>query len=262
MSQIVTGDAVLLDLRPARIPTRILADLVDISAILLLTWGWNTLTTSFGGSAAAQQAVALAGYIIISFGYLIGFETLTRGRTPGAYVVGLQAVRDDGGTIRFRHALMRGLAFWLVDYSLYTGFLLGTIVSILQPDGKRIGDVLAGTLVIRVRAPRAAGALPEIPPHLVEWAATLEMSRVTDEQFAAARTALQRDRLMRKSFRTALLGRLAYEVSRRTAPLPPPGVPPEDFLAAVCGENRRRAGLRVQASRAVPSAGELPVGWR
>lgn len=262
MSQIVTGDAVLLDLRPARIPTRILADLVDIGVILLLGWGWTTLTTAMGGSVAAQQAVALVGYIVISFGYLIGFETLTRGRTPGAYVVGLQAVRDDGGTIRFRHALLRGLAFWLVDYSLYTGFLMGTIVSIVNPSGKRIGDVLAGTMVIRVRAPLATGTLPDMPAHLAEWASTLEMSRVTDEQFAAARMALQRDRLMRRGVRADLLGRLAHQVSLRTAPPPPALVPPEDFLAAVCAENRRRAGLRVMASQAVPTAGELPTGWR
>jgi hypothetical protein len=101
-----------------------------------------------------------------------------------------------------------------------------------------------------------------MPPHLAEWASTLEMSRVTDEQFAAARMALQRDRLMRRGVRADLLGWLAHQVARRTAPPPPAAVPPEDFLAAVCAENRRRAGLRVMASQAVPTAEELPPGWR
>lgn len=260
MSQIVTGDAVLLDLRPARLPTRALADLVDIALMLLLGWGWNSLTQSVDGSSAAVSATSLLGYAIVSFGYPITFETLTRGRTPGAFVLGLQVVRDDGGTIRFRHALLRGLSFWLVDYSLYTGFMLGTIVSATNPTGKRVGDILAGTMEIRVRAPRAAQPLPEIPDYLVAWAAGVEMSRVTDEQFAAIRTALQRDKAMRPAYRSSLIAHLSATVSRVTTPAPPPA-PPEDFLTAIAAENRRRAGVRVRAAN-VPTASELPRGFR
>lgn len=262
MSQIVTGDAVLLDLRPARTPTRVLSDLIDILIMVLLGWGWDYLTATFMGSASAIEAVDLVGYVIVSFGYPIGFETLTRGRTPGAYIVGIQVVRDDGGTIRFRHALMRGLAFWLVDYSIYTGFLLGTIVSIANPQGKRVGDILAGTMEIRVRAPKASKALPDVPPELASWATHLEMSRVTDEEFAAARYALQREQLLRKEYRTSLMTHLAFQIARKTAPPAPAGVPPEVFLVTVLAENRRRASAKVLGSPLVPSANELPQGWR
>lgn len=261
MTQIVTGDAVLLDLRPARLPTRILADLIDILAMLLLSWGWSYLTSQVGGSQAAVQATGLIGYILISFGYLVGFETLTRGRTPGAYAIGLQTVRMDGGTIRFRHALLRGLAFWLIDYSVYTGFLLGTAVSVIEPNSRRVGDLMAGTMVIRVRAPRATKPLPDMRPDLSEWASRLEMSRVTDEQIAAARYALQRKDLMRADYRSSLIGSLAFQIAKRTSPNPPAGVSPEDFLTAVLAESRRRATEKVAASR-VPTAGELPQGWR
>lgn len=261
VTQIVTGDAVLLDLRPARLPTRLLADLIDIFAIVMLSWGWGYLTVQFAGSDAATRAVGLAGYILVSFGYLIGFETLTRGRTPGAYAMGLQAVRTDGGTIRFRHALLRGLAFWLIDYSVYTGFLLGTAVSIVDPDSRRVGDLMAGTLVIRVRAPRATRALPEMPPDLQEWAGRLEMSRVTDEQIAAARYALQRKDSMRKDHRARLIGSLAWQIGQRISPNPPADVSPENFLTAVLAESRRRATEKVVAGR-VPTASELPQGWR
>ncbi len=261
MTQIVTGDAVLLDLRPARLPTRLLADLIDIFAIVMLSWGWSYLTVQFAGSDAATRAVGLVGYLLVSFGYLIGFETLTRGRTPGGYAMGLQAVRMDGGTIRFRHALLRGLAFWLIDYSVYTGFLLGTAVSIVEPNSRRVGDLMAGTMVIRVRAPRATRPLPDMPPHLQEWAGRLEMSRVTDEQIAAARYALQRKDLMRKDHRARLIGSLASQIAQRISPNPPADASPEDFLTAVLAETRRRATEKVVAAR-VPSASELPPGWR
>lgn len=261
VTQIVTGDAVLLDLRPARVPMRILADLIDIFAMAMLSWGWSYLTQQFGGSQAATQAIGLIGYFIVCFGYLIGFETITRGRTPGAYAMGLQAVRMDGGTIRFRHALLRGLAFWLIDYSVYTGFLLGTVVSIFDRDSRRVGDLMAGTMEIRVRAPRATKPLPDMPVELREWASRLEMSRVTEEQIAAARYALQRKDRMRKDYRTSLIGSLAFQIAKRTSPNPPAGVSPEDYLTAVLAESRRRATEKITASR-VPTAGELPQGWR
>jgi hypothetical protein len=175
--------------------------------------------------------------------------------------MGLRTVRDDGGTIGFRHALMRGLAFWLVDYSLYTGFLLGTVVSILNPQGKRVGDLLAGTIVIRVRAPRASEPVPTPPPELAEWMRRVHMSGIGDEQFAAMRAVLQRHKVMRKDQRARLLGHLATQVWPRVAPPPPPNTTPEGFLAALVAENRRRAEERILA-KGVPTAEELPQGWR
>src|SRR5690348_8701257 len=100
--QLVTGDAVVLDLRPARVPTRVLSKSIDLvlmgGAIAL----YNYVISAIGGSPARRDAVAVAGALIILFGYPIAMETITRGRTVGAYALGLRVVRDDGGAIRFR----------------------------------------------------------------------------------------------------------------------------------------------------------------
>ncbi len=258
----MTGDAVVLDLRPARLPTRLLADLIDIVAMAALAWGWDWLTRQFDGSTAAVRAVSILGFIVISLGYPITFETLTRGRTPGAYALGLRVVRDDGGSIRFRHALMRGLAFWLVDYSVWTGFTLGAIVCAVHPQGKRVGDILAGTIEIRTRSPKASEPIPDPDPRWASWAQQLEMSRVTEEQFAAARYALARRAQMRPDYRALLIGELAAQITRRTAPAPPAALSAEDFLITLLGENRRRATGKVLASFGVPSSQDLPAGWR
>ncbi len=156
VSQLVTGDAVVLDLRPARIPTRLLATGVD----LVLMWGatflYGYIVDTIGGSEARVRAVTIAGALIINFGYPITMETLTRGRTVGAFALGLRAVRDDGGAIRFRQALLRGLAFWTVDFAIWTGFCGGLVCAAINPQSKRFGDLMAGTLVIRTRAPGPA----------------------------------------------------------------------------------------------------------
>jgi uncharacterized RDD family membrane protein YckC len=89
---------------------------------------------------------------LINFGYLIAMETLTRGRTVGMFALGLRVVRGDGGAIRLRQALMRGLAFWGVDFAIWTGFCGGLICAAVNQQLKRLGDLMAGTIVIRTRS--------------------------------------------------------------------------------------------------------------
>lgn len=258
MSQIVTGDAVVLDLRPARVPTRMVATVIDLTLMFLLSWGWNKLADLASQDASQRTMLSLVGYFAILLGYPVLWETLTRGRTPGAFAMGLRVMRDDGGTIGFRQALIRGLAFWLVDLSPMTAMLGGLVSATISPDGKRIGDLLAGTLVIRVRAPRLGGTVPLADPALAAWAAQLELSRVTDEQIAASRYALQRAAWLRPKYRLALLFGLASQIARVTTPPPPPGLGPEEYLTTVLGELRRR-----NAERHTPALGvEIPNGWR
>ena len=167
VSQLVTGDAVLLDLRPARIPTRLLATGIDLVLMLGASYLYGYIVQQASiESAARAQAVTIAGVMVIDFGYLIAMETLTRGRTVGAFALGLRVVRDDGGAIRFRQALLRGLAFWAVDFAPWTGFCGGLVCAAVNPMSKRFGDLMAGTIVIRTRAPKAPEPIPPVPAAL------------------------------------------------------------------------------------------------
>ena len=262
VSQLVTGDAVLLDLRPARVPTRMLSAMIDVALVAGASYLWGYVVARVGGSPARQQAVTLAGVILVMFGYLIVMETLTRGRTVGAYALGLRAVRDDGGAVRFRQALLRGLTFWAVDFAIWTGFCGGLVCAAINPRGKRFGDLLAGTIVIRTRSPRRPPALPPVPADLAPWAATLELSRMSDELVTASRHLVQRYPRLSAYPRAQLSGDLARQVAARTAPLPPRPLDPELFLAVVIAERRRRETERLRARQWVPTAAELPTGWR
>lgn len=264
-TEIVTGDAVLLEMRPARVPARILSALIDVAIVMIGGLAWNWVIQEFRQDSAARvQSVVLIGQILISLAYPIATETLTKGRTVGALVVGLRATRDDGGVIRFRHALIRWVTFWAFDFAVWTAMLGGVVCASLHPQGKRLGDLLAGTIVIRTRAPRGPGPLPEVPDHLREWAARLELGRVPQELLTAARHFIQRREDLLRHPRTTIAQDLAEQIYARTSPPPPDGLPPEDFLAAVVAERRRREIERVSRRQQewVPAAEELPAGWR
>lgn len=262
MTQIVTGDAVVLDLRPARIPTRLLATAIDLTIMLLANVVLAFVVSRVGGSDALQQAVSIAGGLIVLFGYPIVTETLTRGRTVGALALGLRVVRDDGGAIRFRQALLRGLAFWTVDFAPWTGFCGGLVAASINSDSKRLGDLMAGTIVVRTRSPRPPVPLPEVDPALRVWTSQLELSRLPDELVTASRHLVQRADGLLPYPRDTLAQDLARQVAARTAPAPPFALPPLDFLAAVVTERRRREQQRLVPQQWVPTAAELPAGWR
>ncbi len=262
MTQIVTGEAVLLDLRPARIPTRMLATAIDVALIVGASLLFSYVVATVGGSSARQEAVSLAGALIILFGYPITSETLSRGRTLGSLALGLRVVRDDGGSIRFRQALLRGLAFWAVDFAPWTAFCGGLVSAALNPNSKRLGDLIAGTVVIRTRSPRPPQPLPAVSPALAPWTSQLELSRLPDELVTASRHLVQRADGLLAYPRQQLAHELARQMAARTAPAPPWSLEPLEFLAAVVAERRQRERNRITPRQWVPSAAELPAGWR
>ncbi|SEE25008.1 Uncharacterized membrane protein YckC, RDD family [Jiangella alba] len=241
----MTGEAVPLELRLAKLPSRALALLLD--ALILAVVGFVLLLLlgqiAPGVDEALAAALIIGGTVFLLVVIPTTVETLTRGKSVGKAAAGLRVVRDDGGPIRFRHALVRALAGVFADFVLTLG--VGAMVcSLLNPRGKRIGDVLAGTVVVRERIPSTAAPLPVLDPRLAPWAASLELSRLPDRLAMAARSLLARAPQLAPEVRTRLAVDLANEVSALVSPPPPPGLPPWDYLAAVLAERRRRDALR------------------
>jgi uncharacterized RDD family membrane protein YckC len=243
VSDVVTGEAVVLSVRVASMPTRALALLIDVTIqVVVLVVG--TVFAVSGGTLVDDSLAATLYILVIALvllGYPVAFETATRGRSPGKMAMGLRVVGDDGGPERFRQALFRGLA-GLIEIWLTSG-VLALVSSLVSSQGRRLGDVFAGTIVIGERGPRETPP-PPMPPGLETWARSLELSRLPDEVANAARHYLTRWHQLRPDIKHEMGFRIASQVAACVTPPPPPNVPPYPYLAAVLAERRRRAELR------------------
>lgn len=222
MSELVTGEAVALELRPAKLPSRALAVLIDLvvawAVYLGVTVAIVASTSSLDDAAAA--AIAVATFVLILVGGPIAVETLSHGRSLGKMACGLRVVRDDGGPIRFRHALVRG-AVGVVEILLTFG-VVACIASLVSARGRRLGDVFAGTLVVRERVPAGRAAfVPPPPPWLAGRFSGLDLSGVPEGLWLAIRQYLTRMGQLDAQVGWAMAERLAGDLAARTgAPAP------------------------------------------
>ncbi|AZM77378.1 RDD family protein [Streptomyces sp. KPB2] len=265
MSELVTGEAVALELRPARLPSRALAVLLDlvvtVAVYVAVTIALVASTSSLDG--AAQTALTIATFVLVLVGGPIAVETLSHGRSLGKMACGLRVVRDDGGPIRFRHALVRGLIG--VIEILMTFGVIACIASLVSARGRRLGDVFAGTLVVRERVPFSSpGFMPPPPPWLAGRFSGLDLSAVPDDLWLAVRQYLTRAGQLDPRVGWAMAERLAADVAAHTGAPVPREVPPPAYLAAVLQERQAREARRAfgEASAggpAAPAAPRVPV---
>jgi hypothetical protein len=125
---------------------------------------------------------------------------------------------------------------------------------LINPQGKRLGDLVAGTIVIHERTPASWGWVPAMPSALAGWAGALDLTGLDDELALAVRHYLARNREIREPFRSRLGYSLASEVVAHTTPPPPPGTPGWAYLAAVLAERNRRAVRRLVQARKATAA--------
>jgi uncharacterized RDD family membrane protein YckC len=257
VAEVVTGEAVVLDLAIARFPSRLLALLIDMAVQIPVLIFLAVVVSSSSVdqlNPASAAAVYLAGMMFVVIGYPVIFETLSRGKTLGKMALGIRVISDDGGPERFRQALVRALAaafveVWLPPFNLI-GIPAGLITSMVSAKGKRLGDMFAGTFVIQERVPARPDLAPVftvIPPPLADWAQHLELSRLSDQTAAAASSYLRRFYDLRPAAREQLGLQLASAVAAQVSPPPPPGTDAPAFLAAVLAVRREREQARLQA---------------
>ncbi|MEU5473943.1 RDD family protein [Streptomyces lydicus] len=257
VSELVTGEAVVLGLRPARLPSRGLAVAVDVAVAWSIYIAVSMLLVSATSSmdSAAIAAVSVAAFVLVQVGIPIVVETLSHGRSLGKVICGLRVVREDGGPIRFRHALVRG-AMGAIEIVLTMG-VVAAIASLVSARGRRVGDVFAGTLVIRERMPAAevGRVLPPVGPWPVADLGGLDLSRVPDGWWLAVRQYLTRMGQLDPQVGAAMAGRLVEDLRGFTGVPGPAEAHPAAYLAAVVAERQARESRRAFGVAAAPGAG-------
>lgn len=237
-----TPERVALTLDVAGLGTRALSYLVDLF-ILFLFWVVVVLgisvakagglsTDDFYGLAAVMQALLIFAVWGVQWGYWVLFETLWAGRSPGKRLVHIRVVRTDGSPIGFTEAALRNLAR-LVDFLpvLYT---VGMVTMVIDRRGRRVGDLVAGTLVVRER--RADLSRYDAPaqgsPAAPVTLSAAEYELVTS--FLSRAGQLEPEARVRVALKVAapLVARLPAE--KRAAPLAD-GAAAESFLRSLVG---------------------------
>lgn len=242
---LVTGEAVALDLPAATVGVRVASGLVDVLVQgLVLAAG---LTVALTATSASDEAlVGVAGIVSVVAALVVlptTVETLTRGRTLGKLALGLRTVRDDAGPIGFRHAFVRALV-GVVEIWLLTG-VPALVCALVHPRGKRLGDLVAGTYVVRERFPFPVVHPAAMPPGLAAWASAADIAPLPDGLALAVRQFLSRASSLNPASRATIGTQLVAQALTHVAPPPPADEHPEVVLAAVLAERRRRDEVRL-----------------
>jgi uncharacterized membrane protein SpoIIM required for sporulation/uncharacterized RDD family membrane protein YckC len=152
---IVTPDHIELDFEPAGIGSRLLAATIDVLLIFViflavLVGGIVAGVTAmrFGEDGLVVLAVMVLFFYVVIWGYFVFFEGLWRGQTPGKRQAGIRVVLDNGLPIGWREAALRNFVR-AADILPPPACLVGCLMIMFSKRGKRLGDLLAGTMVVR-----------------------------------------------------------------------------------------------------------------
>jgi len=243
--EIETPEHVVLDLELAGIGSRALAAVLDVLilfgasvAVLLVI----AILAGFGFTLGhVAPALLLLGGFVVWNGYFILFEGLALGQTPGKRLAGIRVVMDTGHAVSFGAAAARNL-LRVADF-LPPPYLIGLLLVAFHPRGKRLGDLVAGTVVTRDR-PHEAGAVPgagtaeDEPPSIPE---------LDDETFRLLSQFAARQGELAPAARNRLAARLAGRLVGHGGA---PGRSDLGHLLALHGAElaRRRGGLSARGA--------------
>lgn len=240
---IVTPEAVVLEFEPARLGTRSLQMgldfLIQMATLFVVVMAVGLALSSFDSLSAAAVIIMTVAAFVVILGYPALMETVAGGRTVGMMAAGLRVVTVEGAPIRFRHAAIRSFLM-LIDFWLCTG-IIGAITMLCNRNSQRLGDLAAGTFVLRERtSARTDSPVAFLPPAGWEpYAASLDTGRMTEAQYGLVRAFLLRVHDLSPDARTDVAHRLADPLARAMNHTPPPHVSPESFLLCVAAAYQR-----------------------
>jgi uncharacterized RDD family membrane protein YckC len=231
---IPTPEGVEVEMTLAGIGSRFIAAVIDSAikfaimvALIIALFG----LTGLSGDIEAESDAALVGLAVlfvvsflINFGYDVLFETLASGRTPGKQWTGLRVVKVGGSSVGFMSSAVRNLLRF-VDM-LPSAYAIGLIAMLVTKRNQRIGDIAAGTVVVRERRHTVPTPAPSIsvattpPPSPVEDLGTWDVSAVTQEDLVTIRRFLERRHELEPGARAGLAADLANRLRSKVAGAP------------------------------------------
>jgi uncharacterized RDD family membrane protein YckC len=243
---IETPERVELHYVLANVGNRFLAAAIDhliqvgigLLALLLAGAFSGRLFSSMSVWAAAFTILAIFG---IYWGYFVAFETLWSGQTPGKRIMRLRVVREDGRPVRFFEVFVRNLLRLALDFQPAPTYAIGVVSIIFSARSKRIGDFVAGTVVVKERATEAPTlaeiiSISNFEQQRVERAApppfNADTRLLTENELRAVQTFLKRRYELPPMNRATLAARIAQPIAVKLG-IAPGALAPEAILEEI-----------------------------
>lgn len=211
---IVTPENIELEYELANLGSRLVGAVIDhmfqggiisiLFIILILSYPDITLKNLYEIFLSTFAAIIIILVFLVTFGYFIFFETIWSGQTPGKRFADIQVIRDNGEPIRFTEALLRNI-FRTVDFLLFY-YQLGIILVLFHQKHKRVGDIVANTIVVKVKQDLAPITIPDFK---IRTDLVLDPSRISDEDYALIRNFLIRRNTLKPEPRCRIATKLA-----------------------------------------------------
>ncbi len=249
---IETPEQTSIEFPLAGIGSRFLAILIDsmiqggVILVLVLIFfglgfGVSRLGLNFGSSAPTWIiAVLIFVYFLLIYGYFMLFEAIWNGQTPGKRITHIRVIKDSGQPITTIDSVGRNL-LRLVD-QMPIGYGIGVLCAWISPQSKRLGDYVAGTVVVhekpfeRAAAPWETSA-PPVATH------NYGASRLSPEEFALVEAFLSRRSALEAGVRYDTAAGIVRRIESKLT-LPPDRPSAEKMLEELSYERRSTAGYR------------------
>jgi len=264
--ELITGEAVALELRSASFVLRSAGSIIDFLVYGAVLIGMMIAVFAFASNIGLDQAISTALTVSVIVICLVviptAVETFSRGKSLGKLAIGARIVRNDGGAIGFRHAFIRALLGVLEIFMTAGG--LAAVVGLLNIRAQRLGDLVAGTYSQYERVSKFANPVVQLPGQLAEWARTADVAKMPDSLARRIAHYLVAAPGYTPVTRSQHAANLANEASAYVSPLPEAEA--EVFLAAVSALRRERetvalTGERARLDTVRPALTSVPRGF-
>ena len=202
-----TPEGVPLELTLAGVGSRFTAALLDyiLQIVILVALA---LVLSYGagfspGTSSVSTAVWVVGFFLVFWGYDVAFEVLNSGRTPGKAMNGLRVVLESGAAVTFVPSAIRNV-IRIIDL-IPGNYLVGVTAILVTKKNQRIGDLAAGTLVIR----ESRKLPPDVPVSAWVEAPAWDTSAVDQQELDAVAAFLARRNALEPGARMQIAAELA-----------------------------------------------------
>ena len=211
--RVETPENVVLDLEIAGLGSRALAALIDSAILSAWMFAVMLLSRLVGTMTGGSTWLGAATILILfgsTFGYFIVYEGFGRGQTPGKRIIGIRVVQGTGHPLTAGAAVIRNL-LRIADLFPPPSYLVGALFVAFHPQGKRLGDLVAGSIVVRDR-PEETGPSEDVAL-LLENDGEPDAPEMSDEEFALLRQFHERVAGLDPDVRTRLAAQLAARLS-------------------------------------------------